>query len=191
MAMHCLSCEHPKRDGLDRALAAGISNAEVGRRYGLTPKAIGRHANNHLSPALGVVVETERTKALLGRVEDLVARTETILGVAEASGKAQLALSAVREMRESLKLLGQVTGELRPEGTTVQVLNVQTSDEWVAIRGVMLDALAPFPEARAAVAHALAGGDPQPIKVLQAGVITPYRPEEPHGDPYAPPGEDE
>ena len=54
----------------------------------------------------------------------------------------------------------------------------------------MLDALAPFPEARAAVAHALAGGDPQPIKVLQAGVISPYRPEEPLGGPWAPPEED-
>lgn len=61
---------------------------------------------------------------------------------------------AARELRAGLELLGKATGELMPDGS-VTVINLATSQEWLEVQRRLLDALAPFPEARIAVGRAL------------------------------------
>lgn len=181
----CITCQDVDRSEIDLLLATGTAYSEVSRRYGINRRAVARHAQRHLSPAL---VEASRTKVavtLLGRVEALVDSAEEILTTAKGSGRPQLALSAIREVRESLKLLGQASGELKPDGgTTVQVLNVQQSPEWLSIRTAILGALDRFPEAKAAVVAALTSTD-APLRLegpLEGGrghapaiVVQPYR----------------
>lgn len=53
-----------------------------------------------------------------------------------------------------MELLAKLTGEL-DERPQVNVLNVSASPEWLGIQSSMLEALAPYPEARTAVAGAL------------------------------------
>jgi hypothetical protein len=65
-------------------------------------------------------------------------------------------LGASRELRASIELLARLSGELRPENqTTVQVLSLSTSDEWVRTRMTILAALQRHPDALADVADAL------------------------------------
>ncbi len=84
------------------------------------------------------------------------------------SGKVSLALAAVREMRELLRLLGNASGEL-DDKPSVRV-NLMAAPEWLSIRGRLVAALAPYPAARNAVIAALSGGnDIQPTAPLLVG----------------------
>jgi hypothetical protein len=75
----------------------------------------------------------------------------SILSKAEMSGDLRTALAAIRELRGTIELLARVTGELQE---TTQV-NVLVSPEYLELRTIILRTLAPYPEARVAIASAL------------------------------------
>lgn len=142
------------RDSVDHDLIAGHAMSQIARKYGVSEWAVARHRDAHLSPAIAKV-EAERGSKLLNRVEHLITRTDAILTVAEETGKVSVALAAVREMRELLRLLGNASGELDDKpGVTV---NLMAAPEWLSIRGRLIAALAPYPDAREAVILALSG----------------------------------
>ena len=177
----CSICTSEHRDEIDRLLVIGSSMRAMAGRFGCGRSSLMRHKAAHLSPAIVRVAqehEAERIVTLLDRVSRLVDAAESILKTAQDTGKAALALSAIREVRESLKLLGAASGELR-DGPTVQILNVQQSSEWTDLRAMILAALAPFPEARIAMAAAIAPNLAQPRRIPGPAALTPYRPEEP------------
>ncbi len=184
MGMPCVSCTHSNRAGIDSALVAGRTLDSVGKEFGLNVKAVGRHRRAHLSPALVAVSAEARLNAgrtTLHRVEDLAARVERVMAKAEAEGREHTFLQSARELRASVELLAKLTGELRPEGTTVQVLNVTQDESWVRLRSAILVALAPYPEARLAVAEAVRdtqGGEVAPRQLPAATVVRSY----PSGD---------
>lgn len=158
MGRPCSICTHDDREDIDGGLVSGTSLRDLAARFSVSVSALSRHSQDHVSAALRAVVvsrEREQAETLMDRVESLIERTERLLSSAETSGKVAQALAAVREMRALLELLGKASGELKPDGL-VQVLNVQTSPEWLAIRSALLGALGPHPDARVAVAGALA-----------------------------------
>ena len=73
-------------------------------------------------------------------------------------------MAAVRELRGLVELLAKITGELdeRPSVT----VNLTASPEWQHLQGVILAALARFPDAREAVAGALLAADTVPGEVV-------------------------
>jgi hypothetical protein len=153
----CKVCTHPDRPEIDADLAGGQSNLAVADAYSLSKDSVRRHRASHLSPSLKAVAakrETAGAVKAIDRVEDLYARASGILEAATADGQAGVSLAAVRELRGLVELLAKLTGELdkRPQ---VQILNVSTSPEWGEIRGRLLGALSPYPDAAAAVAQAL------------------------------------
>ncbi|HVM54368.1 MAG TPA: hypothetical protein VM262_14335 [Acidimicrobiales bacterium] len=151
-------CDHDDRDSIDAALVGGTPYRDVAGQFSLSTSALSRHRERHVSEALrAVVVERERERggALLDRIEALVGRAEKVLDEAESAGKPAMALAAIRELRSLVELLGRASGELKPDGL-VQVVNLVSSTEWLSIRGRLLGALAPHPDARAAVTEALA-----------------------------------
>ena len=153
----CSVCRHPDRETLDRELAGGLTLREAADKYGVNKDAVGRHKRNHLSKALKVVQEKRElagAKKAVDRVEELYVKARGILEGAQEEGQGALALSAIKELRGVVELLAKLTGEL-DERPQVNVLNVQSSPEWLAIQQAMLEALAPFPEARIAVAGTL------------------------------------
>lgn len=150
----CRGCTHPDRESLDRELAGGITLRAAGEKYGLSKDSIARHKKNHLSKALRAVQERRElggATTAVERAESLYSKASEILEEAQDN---KLALSAIKELRETVVLLAKLSGEL-DERPQVQVLNVQASPEWLQIQSVMLEALAPFPDARMAVAGAL------------------------------------
>jgi len=156
----CKVCMHPDRPDIDAALVTGITNVDAAKRWGMSRDSIRRHRDAHLSPALQAVAahrETAGAKTALERMEALYEKASAVLDAASEEGKASLSLAAIRELRGIVELLAKLTGELddRPQ---VQVLNVTASPEWDALRGVVLSALRPYPEAGRAVALALEAG---------------------------------
>lgn len=156
----CKACVHPERTSIDADLAGGETNIAVAARYGLSKDSIRRHKDKHLSESLKAVQarrEAEGATTAIDRMERLYDKAQGILTLAEAQGKAALSLAALKELRGIVELLAKLSGEL-DERPTVQVLNVQASPEWAVLRGVILAALRPFPEASQAVAGALEQG---------------------------------
>jgi hypothetical protein len=92
---------------------------------------------------------------LLAQVRDLQSRALAILAAAEAQGDLRTALGAIREARGNLELLAKLLGELdeRPQ------VNLIVTPDWLRMRAAILATLAPYPEARVAVAAALTEGE--------------------------------
>lgn len=63
----------------------------------------------------------------------------------------QNAMQAIDRVQKQLELQAKLQGDLAQEGT----VNIWISQEWTSARKSLLEALRPFPEARAAVARAL------------------------------------
>ena len=161
MPRPCSVCAHDQRVEIDEQLVAGVGYRSIAERHSVTPSSLTRHRKSHVSPALAAIAaqrEHDGALSLHDRVEALYTRAERILAQAEAGGQGSLSLGAIREMRSVCELLGRLSGEL-DDRPTVQVLNVQQSPDWLALRGVILTALAPHPDARAAVVAALSARD--------------------------------
>ena len=112
----------------------------------------------HLPAVLAKGREAEKVAHaddLIEKIKDLQERTTRLLDKSERHGKWHSAFVGVGQYRQNLELLARLVGELQ-ETPQVQV-NITASEEWLRLRGVIVGALEGFPEARLAVATALAG----------------------------------
>ncbi len=158
MPRTCTICEHPNRDEIDHLIINGNTFRHIASQYNFSYRAVKRHKDNHLNKKLAKAKEVQEVvhaNSLLGQVRDLQMRALNILDAAEGSGDLRTALTAIKETRGCLELLGKLAGELQAG----QVVNVLVSPQWVTLRSVILESLEPFPEARLAVASALEGVD--------------------------------
>ena len=115
MARRCSICQHADREAIDSSLIRGEPLRSIAGRHGLSATALHRHKVAHLPKALALAQEAEeivRADSLLEEVGALLARTDTIYTESVANDDMRLALSAIREKRGCLELLGKVTGEL-------------------------------------------------------------------------------
>jgi transposase-like protein len=154
MARTCTVCTHEERPAIDHALAAGRSYRDIAGRFSVSRSALDRHNADHLSPAVQKAQQTADAAHALDIVQQLReinAVSLDIMREAKASGNAVLALKAVERLQKQVELQARLLGELA-DGPTVNVL---LAPEWHTVRTVLLAALAPFPEARAAVAQQL------------------------------------
>lgn len=170
MPRTCSICNHAQHAEIDALLIQGDAFREIAKQYGTSSTALHRHKTEHL-PAAVIKAENQEairrsdellatanksTSDLLEQVRQLQQNAYGILEKALAADQKGLALQAIRESRENLRLSGELLGELdkRP-----QIGIVIASPEWQATRTKVLIALEPFPEARAAVARALGNGN--------------------------------
>ncbi len=170
MPRNCSVCSNPEKEAIDQALVAKTAYRTIADRYGLSHQALMRHKAEHL-PA--VLVKSEQAKEvtraddLIGQLQEITARTDRLYKIADGIiGKAastedwRTSLMAVREAsnankeaRANLELLAELLGELNRQPT----VNIHISAEWIEVRGLILSALQPYPDARTAVAVALTG----------------------------------
>lgn len=159
----CTTCQHPERNEIDRQLAIGTPSTDIADRYHLNERAVRRHASSHLPTVLVQAVEAAQEAVafdVLVELQALYTYARTIRdGAMVGEGDKQkpyLALAANRDMRDTAALIAKIGGQLdeRPQ------LNLTVSAEWIEIRLLLMDVLAPYPDARAAAAKALQDGQP-------------------------------
>jgi hypothetical protein len=161
MAGYCRTCTSEDKAAIEALIVSGRSLSAVGRQFSMDRDALRRHRDRHMSMALtalraeqGTAVQIETTAR--DRVEGLVSKLEALVNRTHDEKRESMLLGASRELRASIELLARLSGELRPENqTTVQVLNLSTSEEWVRTRMTILAALQRHPEALADVTDAL------------------------------------
>ncbi len=131
---------------------------KIAKEYGLSTAGISRHKTSHLASELTAesrhLMDDTRRGDLLKYTDDLLGRSLRILDAAEAAPNISNALKAIRESRETIRLLAQLTNQLV---STSPVTNVFVSSDWQRVCKKLLVALESYPDARLAVIAALGG----------------------------------
>lgn len=147
----CQCCAHPRADDLNRDLVRGsISKNAIGRKYGIHPDAVHRHARDHLDEAtrreIAVVIKRERAQSVATELNDerldigntyeaLARRVERLISKAEQDGNDGLALASMEGLRKVLHDIATMQGKLSQQ-LTVQV-SLMESKEWIELRSIL------------------------------------------------------
>src|SRR5215471_9571220 len=163
MPRTCTLCNHPRRDGIDRALLDGESFRHIAARFDTSTGALQRHKSDHLRPSLVKAYQAKEN----ARADGFRARLETTWeAIQGAMDKAQRAvrthedgtvedrsLSALpplfHQAHRNLELLGRATGEPCNDGapaaevTLIRALSVPRMPGVQTVQGLEPRALEP------------------------------------------------
>ena len=163
----CSVCSHRELAQIDTALARGVAAPAIARRFKLGPDAVYRYSKNHLPPQLRASLlagpdlegidldklkETE-SQSLLGNLVALRHRLFAALDCAEEYNDAGMLTRVSSQLHANFELCAKLLGDLAVGSTNVT--NILIAPQYISLRVELVRALAPFPEARAAVASAL------------------------------------
>jgi hypothetical protein len=165
VGLRCTICNHPARPQIDLAIATGLSKRAIAQRFSVSPDAVWRHGQSHLTPGMRAALATKLLQRdgdmrciLLdegaGVVEALKAIRSPLFGlflVAVNAGDSRAAAALSGRLHESLALSAKLTGELTPQAG-VSITNVLLSPDYQRLRGELMRVLARHPEAQAEVA---------------------------------------
>jgi hypothetical protein len=154
MARTCTVCRHPDRPAIDMMLVNHRPFRDIAGRFNISKSAAVRHHDEHLPEALAkaqAAKETTQADDLLAQLRALRSKAMALLLAAEKSGDLRTALLGVREARGCLDLLLEVEQRISRQPT----LNLLVAPEWLTVRTTLIRTLAPYPEAKTAVASAL------------------------------------
>jgi len=139
----------------------------LSRRYKVSIDSLYRHSNRHLPPQLrakliagpsieGVDLERLRDNESQSLLMNLIAiRNRLLAGLdaAEEAGDSGMVARVANQLHRNLEITGTLLGDLASGSTTIN--NVLVLPAYVEMRVELVKALAPYPEARRAVAQVL------------------------------------
>lgn len=99
--------------------------------------------------------EVAESDTLVREIRALKQDADRIRESAERAGDLRTALAGVRELARLIELQAEMLGELNRQ----TVVNILVNPQWITLRGAVLRALDPYPDARLAVAEALSDDD--------------------------------
>jgi hypothetical protein len=165
----CLVCSHPERARIELALSRRVGYREIAKRYPeLNKDNLFRHKKNHLPPQVeaalratgrptDIDLDALRQSESEGLLQHLVAqrgRLNYLLDLAEEVKDVRGASSIHGRITDNLALTGRLLGEITA-GSRTTVNQLVISPEYLTLRQQLIEALRPFPDARAAVARVL------------------------------------
>jgi len=143
---------------LDKAyLDGGISLQQYADKVGCTKTSVERHVRGHLPDALlkaKDIKDVANGDSLLDELQKARERTFSLLDKAEAAADTRVYGSPVaylKEIREQIKLLAELEGRLASQPQ----INLLVLPEWLELKGRIVAALRPYPEALESVRNAL------------------------------------
>jgi hypothetical protein len=167
----CVVCNHPDRALIEAARVAGCSIDALAAKYKISRDAIWRHHKNHLTDEqradiLASVPMSELAAKAAAEGTSVLEYFAIIRGI--LMQRFQLAASVgdnnatgvlAGRLTEVLREIGRASGELgnmaAANNITINNTTIMNSPVFATLQANLLQALAPFPEARAAVVNAL------------------------------------
>ncbi len=131
-----------------------MSYRSIALQFHFSHTAVARHADHvpaQLAQAQQVAIVAGADN-LLDQIQALQAEAAQLLQRAKTKDDIKAAATVLGQQGRFIELLAKVQGQLPGDGPTVNVL---VSPDWQRLRGVILAALAPYAEARLALAAAL------------------------------------
>jgi len=158
---------HPERAAIEREIAIGRPCTAIARKYGLHKDAVPRYkaklpaqlkaalAANALKP--GVDLEQLRISESDHLLQNLGAQRARLLMMQDCAievGQGTVVAMLSAQIHRNLELVGKYLGEFIKHETHTSI-SILITPEYLELRTALIQALAPFPEARRAVAAAL------------------------------------
>jgi hypothetical protein len=115
MGTRCQICLSPKRLEIDRQLVQGRSLASVARFFGVSYNSLYIHSHHHISRQLATSYEMVAMRSdidLLGTIDDVLKKTQTIFDRNYQKGNDLTALKALDGVRSTIGLLAQISQQL-------------------------------------------------------------------------------
>lgn len=159
MARACTVCTHPDRPAIDQAMVNRRPFREIARHFNVSKDAALRHHDDHLPETLAQAKAAEdmaRADDLVTQVAALRSKALGLLLAAERAGDFRACASLLREARGCIELLA----EMRQAIDRRPVVNLLVMPEWLTTRSALIEALRPYPDARAAVSARLLALEP-------------------------------
>jgi hypothetical protein len=172
----CHVCNHPDRVLIEFARVAGATLDHLAAKHNVSRDAIWRHFKSHVDDAaradyLAAVPMTdlaakaaEEGVSVLGYFSiirtTLMREFQLAASIHDKHGTATLA----GRLTEVLRAIGGISGEMGSmavNNLTINNVSIMNSPVFATLQANLLHALAPFPEARAAVVNALRTMDEQ------------------------------
>lgn len=156
MPRTCTICTNENRPEIDRDLVTGKSFRIIAERWSVSKSALYRHRQDHLPGHLVKAHDEESVGQAIDVVRQLKAINAACLEILQKSrtdGKHSISLGAVDRIHRQIELQARLIGELQDGGGPT--VNVLVAPEWHQVRVHVLQALSPFPEARAVVGKVL------------------------------------
>jgi hypothetical protein len=151
----CTICEHDLGHQINVDLVQPQRNyRRIAAQYDISDTALRRHAHDHLPKLLvesSRAVEVARADDLLGNIEAMTGRLEAFIDSAEAARDGEEFRANVAEWRKLIELLARIAGQLQEAGQ----INIYLNPQWVQLEQTIVQALAPYPDARRAVVGAI------------------------------------
>ena len=157
MARTCTVCSHPEKEEIDRLLVRGDSIAGIARDFAVSEDALKRHFDNHVpktlaaSPSAKEITDADK---LLFEIEEVKNRALRLLDKAENAQDTRVygpPSQYLKEFREYVRLMAELSGKLAAQ-PQITIIN---HPQWIELRTVIIEALDPYPDAKAAVVHAI------------------------------------
>jgi hypothetical protein len=175
----CTICGHDKRALIDVGLVHGVSHRVLADRFGVSKDAVQRHSANHLSPAQRAAIlaqrkpteidleqlRTSESESLLAQLVAQRARLQTHAELAASFGDVKGAVAAENSIQGNLTLVAKLLGQLAINHNVTHT-NILVSADYIKLRAAIVQALMPFPDARAAVGRVLLGLESDAAKVI-------------------------
>ncbi len=112
----CCICAHKSRTEIDQEIIRGTSLRTIAKQFGATKSSLYDHQKaGHISASVAKAEEARQIangEDLLKWTKGLLSKSISYMNKAETAGDLRTAISAIREARGCVELLGQVTGEL-------------------------------------------------------------------------------
>jgi transposase-like protein len=132
MPRTCTVCSHAERPAIDAATVTGIETIRtIADQFGVSHQSLLRH-RQHIPAALSVAKgaqEVTRAGDLLATLADGEARVLRALDRAEASKNDGQVFRGVRELRDCVRLLAELRGQLQTQGTVSVNMGAELADE--------------------------------------------------------------
>jgi len=161
--------EHPDRAAIELALANGVSQTALSKRYGIDQSILSRY-RRQMDPALiaRLRVRPARSDEELAHVRELEAKSlldhlilirsrlyvnaDRAVAIGDDAGERAAMAEAAKVSEKIAKLLGEMGSVIRHDHRHVVLT---ASPEWHGVRTELTRALRPYPQAHGAVLAAL------------------------------------
>jgi hypothetical protein len=183
-------------------MARGLGKRQVAKRFNVSPDSVHRHWSRHCPEAVKVAhkVKWAAPKADLDKLtlaeadgvltylQRLRADLLTLFEAAKADGHYPSIAAISRELREVLGLTARVTGELTAANAkAASVVNVATSEEYLAMRAQLITVLRRHPNALRDVLETFGAFEAKATTVMQpAPALIEAQPEIEEEAPHEP-----
>jgi hypothetical protein len=154
----CVTCNHPQRVEIDAQLVAWVPLRQLVKQYGMSISMLSNHRTKHISKSLTALhlphPPTEQSSR--SKLENDIARIEASVNQAQEEGRPAQFEKSMALLLRAREMLAKL------EGPRVIAVDVQSSEEWGAIRTVIGEVLAQYPDLRATLAKRLQEIDRSP-----------------------------